>query len=138
EYFLPIFLSPRIDWSAFEFSGIPVFADPGESNVYPIHALFAKVLHSWGGFAVAAHVIGASGMYLYVYSLTRSKTASFLSGLAFGLSEAMLERLAHMSMLHAVAWTPLAFYAIDRRFESSVRPLNGLGALPGTILLLAR
>jgi hypothetical protein len=137
EYFLPIFRSPWINWSTFEFSGIPVFADPGEANVYPIHALFAKVFHSWAGFAIAAHVIGAAGMYLYVYSLTRSKTASFLSGLGFGLSEAMVERLAHIAMMHAVAWTPFLFWAVDRVLVTGGRRWIGVGGVIAAMVMLS-
>jgi hypothetical protein len=137
EYFLPIFRSPWINWSTFEFSGMPAFADPGESHVYPVHALFAKVLHSWAGFAIAAHVIGAAGMYLYVYSLTRSKSASWLSGLGFGLSEAMIERIAHMSTLHAIAWTPFLFFAVDRVLVTGGRRWIGGGALLTAMVMLS-
>ena len=40
--------------------------------------------------------------------------AAAFAGLTFGLSEAMLERIAHMTILHAIVWFPLMLLAIDR------------------------
>src|SRR5687767_3896529 len=50
EYFLPIFLSPITQWSGFEFSGLPAFADPGDNVRYPLHFFFARIVGSWAGF----------------------------------------------------------------------------------------
>src|SRR5262245_50578587 len=102
EYFFPLFLHPLMGWSSFEFSGIPAFADPGEGFAYPAFVLFAYVFHSWVGFIIAAHVIAACGTYAYVYVVTRSHAPAFVSGLAFSLSEALIEHLAHTTSLHAI------------------------------------
>lgn len=114
EQFLPAFLSPITTWSSFEFGGAPAFADPGEAALYPLQLLFAHVLHSWPGFIVSAFVLAASGTYAYVFSLTRSRAGAALAGLAFGLSEAMTGRVAHLTTLHTVAWLPLIALAIDQ------------------------
>ena len=114
EYFLPTFLSRITTWSMFEFGGMPVFADPGDTSFYPLHFLFARVIGSWTGLVVAAPVVAASGTYAYVYSITRSRLAAAISGLAYGLSEAMLERLAHFGIFHTIAWLPLILLCVDR------------------------
>ena len=114
EYFLPIFLSPITIWSSYEFGGMPAFADPQDTAFYPIHFLFARIVGSWTGFVIAAFVLASCFMYAYVYSLTRSRAAAAFAGLTFGLSEAMMERLAHLTTLHAIAWFPLMLLAIDR------------------------
>ncbi|MGH9350462.1 MAG: YfhO family protein [Vicinamibacterales bacterium] len=112
EYFLPIFLSPWATWSTYEFAGIPVFTDPNESYA-PLHLLM-QMAGTWGAYVVAAHLLGAGGTYAYVFVLTRSAGPAFVAGLAFGLSEAMIERLAHLSTLHTIGWMPFLFVAIER------------------------
>ena len=90
EYYLPVFLSPITIWSSFEFSGMPVFADPQDTAFYPIHFFFARIVGSWTAFVVSAFVMASCFMYAYVYSLTRSRLAAAFAGLTYGLSEAML------------------------------------------------
>ena len=114
EFFLPTFLSRITTWSTFEFGGMPAFADPGDASFYPLHFLFARVIGSWTGLVVSALVIAASGTYAYVYSITGSRLAAAFSGLAYGLSEAMLERLAHFGIFHTIAWIPLILLCVDR------------------------
>ena len=114
EQFLPVFLSPITTWSSYEFGGVPAFADPQDTAFYPVHFLFARIVGSWTGFILAAFVMAACFTYAYVYSLTRSRAAAAFAGLAFGLSEAMMERIAHVTTIHAVAWMPLMLLAIDR------------------------
>ncbi len=113
EFFLPTFLSPMTRWSSFEFGGMPAFADPGDTFFYPVH-LFARALGSWFLVFVAAYVLAASGMYAYVYALTRSKTAALFSGLAYALSEAMMERLSHLGVVQTMGWFAWIALAVDR------------------------
>ena len=135
EYFLPDFLAPATIWSGFEFGGTPTFADPGDSKPYPLHAFF-RLFGAWNGFIVAAFVIAASGTYAYVYAATRSKTAAAFAGLAFGLSEAMMERIAHVTTIQTLAWLPLILLSIDRLRGPHARRWLVIGALSvGTALL---
>ena len=113
EYYLPIFLAPITTWSSFEFSGLPAFADPGDFISYPPHFFFARIVGSWTGFIVSAFVLAASFTYAYVYRITRSRTAGAFAGLAYGMSEAMVERLPHLGTLHCFAWLPLVLLAIE-------------------------
>ena len=123
DIFLPIFLSPRMVWSSYEFSGMPTFADPENMEFYPLHWLFSEVIGSWTGFIASAYVLGACFMYAYVYFHTRSTLAAAVSGTVFALSEAMLERLPHPVIVHALAWLPLILLAIDRVRQERRRTL---------------
>ena len=114
DWFLPIFLSPISAWSHDMFGGLPLFADTSDSQAYVFHFLFAHVLHSWTGYIICAYVLGSAFTYAYVFTLTRSKTAAAFSGLAFGLSHAMLEKQAQINIVHCTAWFPLMALAIDR------------------------
>jgi len=111
---LPIFLSPVWIWSSFEFSGLPVLADPANFTFYPPNLLFGGLLHSWTAVVMSAPLLAACFTYAYVFSLTRSRTAAVCSALAYGLSEEMLERLRHLNHVHAIAWLPLIALSIDR------------------------
>ena len=114
EYYLPIFLSPITTWSSYEFAGLPAFADPGDSAPYPLHFLFARLVGSWTAFAISAFVVAAVGTYAYIYCITRSIGAATFAGIAFGLSEALMERLPHMATLHVFIWLPLIVLSLDR------------------------
>ena len=87
---LPIFLSPIWKWSSFEFSGLPVLADPANFDFYAPNVLFGRLLHSWTAVVMSGPLLAACFTYAYVFSTTRSKMAAVFSALAFGLSEDML------------------------------------------------
>jgi len=110
---LPIFLSPVWIWSSFEFSGLPVLADPANFTFYPPNIVFGALLHSWTAVVMSAPLLAACFTYAYVFTLTRSRSAAIFSALGFSLSEDMLERLRHLNHVHAIAWLPLILLSID-------------------------
>src|SRR6266850_5998711 len=129
DWFLPIFLSPISAWSHDMFGGVPLFADTSDPQPYVFHFLFAHLLHSWTGYIICAYVLGSAFTYAYVFTLTRSKTAAAFSGLAFGLSHAMLEKQAQINIVHCTAWFPLMALAVDRILVGSAGPTaSALGA----------
>ena len=111
---LPIFLSPIWKWSSFEFSGLPVVADPANFDFYLPNIVFGKLLRSWTAVVMSGPLLAACFTYAYVFTVTRSKTAAVFSGLAYGLSEEMLERLRHINHVHVIAWLPLIVLSLDR------------------------
>ncbi len=136
EYFLPQFLSPITVWSAFEFGGMPAFADPGDASLYPVQLLF-RLLGSWTALIIAVYAIAGCCAYAYVYSLTRSRTAAAFSGLAYALSEAMMERLPHFGLLNTIAWFPLILLAVDRLRTPRPWRWIAIGALALAVCFLA-
>jgi hypothetical protein len=114
DYYLPVFLAPPAVWSSYEFAGMPAFADPENSTFYPLHLLFARVIGSWTGFIASAYVLAACSMYAYVYHHTRSTRAALVSGLSYAMSEALLERMPHPSIVHVLAWLPLILLSLDK------------------------
>src|SRR5437762_1446219 len=122
DWFLPIFLSPIRAWSHDMFGGLPLFADTSDSQAYVVHFLFAHVFHAWTAYIISAYVLGSAFTYAYVFTLTRSKTAAAFSGLAFGLSHAMLEKQAQINIVHCTAWFPLMALAVDRVITDAGSP----------------
>jgi hypothetical protein len=125
---LPIFLSPIWKWSSFEFSGLPVLADPANFDFYLPNVIFRDVLHSWTAVVMSAPLLAALFTYAYVFSTTGSILAATYSGLAYGLSEEMLERLRHINHMHAIAWLPLIVLSLDRVRGDHPRRWIALGA----------
>src|SRR5258705_1381330 len=128
---LPIFLSRVWKWSSFEFSGLPVFADPANFDFYLPNVIFGELLRSWTAVVMSAPLLAACFTYAYVFSTTRSRTAGIFSALAYGLSEEMLERLRHINHVHAIAWLPLIVLALDRvRSSAKARSATAEGDHP--------
>jgi hypothetical protein len=129
EQFLPQFLAPATIWSSFEFGGTPAFADPGEATPYPLYWLFARVIPSWTAYLASAYVVAATGTYAYVYSHTRSRLAAACAAIAYGLSEALIERIAHVAIVHAMAWLPIIALAVDRLRGENWKGWLAIGAI---------
>src|SRR5258706_3560480 len=138
EYYLPIFLAPITGWSSYEFSGLPAFADPGDFSLYPPHFLFGRVVHSWTGFIVCAFVMAGVFTYAYVYRITRSRTAAAFAGLAYAMSEAMVERVPHLGTLHCFAWLPLILLAIEELRGEHRRTWIAIGGVAVVARVLLR
>lgn len=129
EQYLPMFLAPAMNWSPYEFSGFPVFADAQNVTGYLPYLLFDGVVHWWTAIAISAHVLAACFTYLYVGSVTNSRAAGVFAAAAYALSEAMVERIAHLTILHAIAWLPLILWSIDRVRETGRLRWVALGAV---------
>ena len=135
---LPIFLSPISKWSSFEFSGLPVFADPANFDFYLPNMIFGTLLHSWTAVVMSGPLLAACFTYAYVFSATRSRAAAVFAALSYSLSEDMLERLRHINHVHAIAWLPLIVLALDRvRQGVRVRVWVAIGAFAVGSCILA-
>jgi hypothetical protein len=134
---LPIFLSPIWKWSSFEFSGLPVLADPANFNFYLPNVVFGELLKSWTAVVMSGPLLAACFTYAYVFTLTRSKTAAVFAALAYGLSEEMLERLRHINHVHVIAWLPLIMLALDRIRHTRSWRWVAIGALAVGSCILA-
>ena len=137
EYFLPMFLAPLTTWSPYEFSGLPAFADIGDAKFYPLHAIAASVLHSWTMLVVSAYVLAGTFTCVYVRRLTGSWFAGLFAGLAFALSEAMMERTPHLGILHAWAWLPLVALSLEHVRDGASTAWIAIGGFALANVLLA-
>jgi hypothetical protein len=129
EQYLPMFLAPAMNWSPYEFGGFPVFADAQQVAGYLPYLLFDDVFHWWTAIVISAHVLAACFTYAYVRNATGSRAAGVFAGAAYALSEAMVERIAHLTILHAIAWLPLILLSIDRVRETRRWGWVAIGAL---------
>lgn len=118
---VPAFYAPLKLWSNLLLSGFPVAADPTVQTWYPLARIFS-LFHSWNGFVVSAYVLASCFTYGYVYAITGSRLASFISGTIYGMSGFMMAHLGHTSMVHAAAWLPLWLWALEKlRHQLSAR-----------------
>jgi hypothetical protein len=121
DWFLPLFLSPPARWTSAMLAGLPSFADTSDAAQYPVQIVL-RAVGAWDAYVVSGYVLAASFTYAYVWCLTRSAAAAAIGGLAFGLSEALVERQAHINFVHAFAWLPLVLLAVERLLRgASVR-----------------
>jgi hypothetical protein len=101
-------------WDPLLLSGFPVAADPQAMTWYPLSWIFS-LLGSWNGFVLSAYVLGSSFVYGYVFTVTQSRLGALLSGIIYGMSGFMMVHLGHTSMIHAAAWMPLLFWALEKQ-----------------------
>lgn len=129
DWFLPIFFSPIQTWASAIYAGHPTFADTSVPVQYPVQFLFSRVIGSWSGYVVAAYVLASSFTYAYVWHLTKSRSAAWVAGLAYGLSEALIERHAHINIVHAFAWFPLIMLGTERLLAEASPRWIAVGAV---------
>lgn len=113
-YYLPAFYSAKTLWTNLIFSGYPIAADPQNMTWYPPALVLSLIPHSWNAFVIIAYVLAASFSFYYVYVLTSSKLASTVAGIVYSMSGFMLGHLSMASMIHAAAWIPLIFCALEK------------------------
>jgi Bacterial membrane protein YfhO len=111
-YYLPNFFPDRALWEPLLFSGFPVAADPQVMTWYPVSSIFS-FFRSWNSFIISAYVLGSSFTYGYVFRLSQSRLAGFISGLIFGMSGFMMAHLGHTSIIHTAIWMPLFIWALE-------------------------
>ncbi len=139
DSFLPRFLGTFSPWSSAEWGGYLYAAQSDHAPLYPVNAFFRWVVQSWNGYIVSAYVIAACGTYAYLYSLTRSRLAAAFAGATYALSEAMMERIAHINLVHEIAWIPVLFLVIDRmRASGSLRWVAVGGFTAGSMFLIGQ
>jgi len=71
-------------------------------------------------FMVLHLVFGACGSYLYCRAVGCSRVASFMGGIVFGYcaTNATLINAGHVLKIATISYAPLAFYLIERGFQS--------------------
>jgi hypothetical protein len=106
----PAFHAREHLWNPWLFSGFPSVGDPSEMAWYPL----ARLLPTFNALVISAYVTASALAYALVFARTRSRAAAALGGLVFGTSGFFVGHLRHVNVIHAAAWLPLFFLALER------------------------
>ncbi len=108
-------------WNQFLYLGMPQFALPSPSFLYPPSLLYAVQTYSQGLSTqqIIHHVVAAVGGALLAESLGLGFAASACAGMAFAFSGYMFSLSANYSLVAGISWLPLALYA-SRRIRFAV------------------
>lgn len=125
--------TPFFNPSAFYPFGYPVtLSETSLSNTIPalpLTLVFGEVV-AYNLTLLGSFVLSALGMYLLVFSWTRSRSAAFVSGLIFAFCP---YRLAHMGAGHlplmGTQWLPFLLFYLDRMVVYGRRRDAALAAL---------
>jgi hypothetical protein len=118
-------------WNPYLALGIPA-STPANTGVYPVDLLlFASLPKEWAyNLDVVFHVLlAALGMWTLARGWGQSPAAAALAGMVWSLGGFTMGHLQHFNILVALAWVPLAFYAVDRVLEAPSRRTVSVAAL---------
>lgn len=105
-------------WNQYLYCGMPQFALPSPSFLYPPSLLYAIQTYSQGLSTqqIIHHVVAAIGGALLAESLGLGFAASACAGMAFAFSGYMFSLSANYSLVAGVSWLPLALF-VSRRIR---------------------
>ncbi|MFN2597941.1 MAG: YfhO family protein [Pyrinomonadaceae bacterium] len=112
NFHAPFFYFGRHLWTPLLWGGYPLDADPQTMAWYPPRALFS-LLRSYNAFVVSAYALAASTSYAYAHALTRSRFASLVAGLTYGMSGCLVAQVGHVSLVHTAAFAPAIFWSLE-------------------------
>jgi len=103
-------------WNPWLYFGMPQFALPSPSYLYPPTLLYSLMTYSQGLAVqqILHHSVAAIGGCLLAESLGLSFGASACAGLAFAFSGYMFTLSSNYSLVAGVSWLPMALYASRR------------------------
>lgn len=127
-YYFPTLYSARTLWETNFWGGFPVAADQQTMTWYPLAWLFSLAPALWNLFNISAYLMASCFTYGYVYTLTRSRAASFAAGCIYGLCGFMTAHLGHTTMIHTAAWLPLVVWSFERLRAELTRRWIVIGA----------
>ena len=103
-------------WNPWLYFGMPQFALPSPSYLYPPTLLYSLMTYSQGLSVqqIVHHSVAAIGGCLLAESLGLSFGASACAGLAFAFSGYIFTLSSNYSLVAGVSWLPLSLYASRR------------------------
>ncbi|HIA52051.1 MAG TPA: hypothetical protein EYN91_08215 [Candidatus Melainabacteria bacterium] len=110
-------------WNPFLYFGMPQFALPSPSFLYPPTLLYSVLTYSQGLSVqqILHHCVAAVGGCLLAESLGLSFGAAACAGLAFAFSGYMFTLSSNYSLVAGSSWLPMALFASRRiRFAQSI------------------
>jgi len=115
-------------WSPWLYFGMPQFALPSPSFLYPPRLIYSVLTYSQGLSLqqILHHCVAALGGCLLAQSLGLSFGASALAGLAYAFSGYMFTLSSNYSLVAGVSWLPLALFASRRIRFAQTRSQSAL------------
>jgi Bacterial membrane protein YfhO len=113
EYY-PSFAARNHGWDPYMYGGYPAFADPEEMALYPPARLLGPVPGGWNAFVVLGFALAATFTFLYVVTITGSRRAGLLSGLAFAMGGFLVSTMGIIVILHAGLWLPAILWGVEK------------------------
>jgi hypothetical protein len=129
------FLAPAANWSIAWVGGWPQGADTAAFVWYPVRLLLRPF--GFNAFMVCAYLLAALGTYAYLRVLELSRFSAAFGGVGFALSGFMIAHLLHNSMVHAAAWVPWMFAAVEGCLVRDARRWAVLAAVAVAMSCLA-
>lgn len=100
-------------WNPYSFAGTPLLATYHSAVLYPLNLLlFLPKYYGWGIYIYSQTLIAAISFYLFASQLMKSKISSMAGAVIFSLGSLMATWLELGTAGHAMAWLPLAFFAL--------------------------
>ena len=128
-------------WNPYTYSGAPFIGTVQSAMLYPLNFIFyflplAKAINL---SIVFHHALTGILMYAWARGRSLQPLAAFVSGilLMFGSAYFMRAFAGHLTMLNALAWTPLIFLAVDRIFDNPSLKWALVGAFATSMQTLA-
>ncbi|HUQ34116.1 MAG TPA: YfhO family protein [Pyrinomonadaceae bacterium] len=112
-YHLTFFQSHKVLWDPLLATGYPMMADPQVMTWYPPSVLLSLIPGTWNAFVVSAYVMAGCFAYGYVYTLTESRLAGLVSGIAYSMCGFMFAHLGHTAIIHSAVWLPLIVWSLE-------------------------
>ncbi len=106
-------------WNPFSFSGNPHVADFQTAVFSPFNLLFfiLPFVDAWSLFILLQPLLAGSFMALFLRKLKISKEGSLLGSITFMLCGFLVVWMPYGTLSMAIAFLPLALYAIEASFE---------------------
>lgn len=113
HFYYPHYNSPEKLWDPLLMTGYPALGDPQLMSWYPPALLLRRIPGSWNTFVLSGYFLASFFMFMLVRKLTGRDFAGLVSGLMFGVCGFMAAHLAHITMIHTVAWIPAILLCVE-------------------------
>lgn len=100
-------------WNPYSFSGTPHAGNYQSAVFSPVNLLFFifPFVDAWTLMILLQPIVAASGMYLFIRRLEKSREASLISAIAFMFCNFMVTWMAYGTLGWAIAFLPWALWA---------------------------
>ena len=107
-------------WNPYSFSGTPNLANYQTAVFSPFNLLFLFLpfVDAWSLLVLFQPLIAGISMYLFLKQLRISNTGSVIGGVSFMFCGFIVVWMAYGTLSMAIAFLPLALFAIEKIFQS--------------------